>query len=529
MAEAAEAPLALAKAEASVDRRASSLRFVYPFLFEGESLRARASAITGAAWTSGDRRHPVWRPAAFPTDDLLSHVAAFLNPAPSSALTARLWQMDGSALRSPAVLGGGARNPGADWRLGTPAGELPFVIAAVEVALFPHGVGFLTVTAMPVSSRSRDWFDFGHHFRFAAGERACPVAASRVTGLDPSTRKPTRIEYFPELAGGMTGDGTGRRRFAAVIDGLLGYARRDAEEGRWWREVFVPGMLLPFSCLFIDGLADAEVPAALYRARNFFHHRQLVHPSRADPGPEDSRILDYARHQWFFFSLNGGGFLACDAPSTPFFRETLPAHVTAKYFLLFLLALQQRFVLMRLSQQVATEWVVNEEHISDSARAAAFARIRDDLLAFTAQGYFAQTMQEEHHHRCYQRWQEAFQLTRLYEEVSTEVREMHAYLDLRHRTRSEQLAREQEERSTTLDRRLNRISWLLGIPVSLLLVVNVSGNIAQVRHLIMGGGSPPTVQGYDLVIALAVDIVGVLLGYLVFRLLDRPHRRRRTP
>ena len=143
----------------------------------------------------------------------------------------------------------------------------------------------------------------------------------------------------------------------------------------------------------------------LYRARNFFHSRQDVLPTADDLRLDHRAIWSYAEQQWFVFSLDGGAFVAANAPGSPFFRATLPSHLNTQYFLVFLLALLQRFVLMMLSQEVARRWLPHGQQASLEERATTFARIRDRLLAFTAQGYFAQAMQQEHYHHYYRQWQ----------------------------------------------------------------------------------------------------------------------------
>jgi hypothetical protein len=280
--------------------------------------------------------------------------------------------------------------------------------------------------------------------------------------------------------------------------------------------------MLPHVALFVDQCPTDDTPMHLHRLRNFFHADQTVHPSAEELALEDPGLLPYAANQWFFYSLNGGGFLACDAPRTPFFRETLPAHLTGDYLLLFLLALDQRFTLMLLSQHVSREWVGGDSG-GEAGKVAAFRSIHDALLAFTAQGYFAQTMQEEHHHRSYARWQAVFQLERLYRNVADEVREMYGDLELRQRDRAEAVAREQQWQAENLDRRLTVVTWLLGIPVSLLLVINASGNIALVRKLVFG---PAGVQAYDVLIGVVLDVLGILVGYVAYRVFDRRLRRK---
>ena len=505
-----------------VDRDASSLRFIYPFTFEGDTIARRSEAIGSATWRIGENPIAVWQPWSFPTDDLLSEVAGFVDPEPGSLVSAGRWRVDETALRSPSGFGGGARHPGADWTLTTRRGPIPFLIESIELALFRHGVGFVIVSALPVSAELSDWFTFLHFFRYVHGRRASEVSAVRTTGRDGDGES-TRTAFFPHLGGPQSDDGQQPEKhvFGEVMDHLLSTAVLADERPHWWEEIFVPGMMLPHVGLYVDQCPADDTPIHLHRLRNFFHADQAVHPSAAELTLDDPGLLPYAANQWFFYSLNGGGFLACDAPRTPFFRATLPEHLTGAYLLLFVLALDQRFALMLLSQQVSREWVGGGDE-SETDKVAAFRRIRDALLAFTAQGYFAQTMQEEHHHRSYARWQAVFQLEQLYRNVADEVREMYGDLELRQRDRAEAVAREQQRHAENLDRRLTVVTWLLGIPVSLLLVINAAGNIALVRRLLFG---PAGVQAYDVLIGFVLEVVGIVVGYIAYRIFDSRLRR----
>ena len=145
---------------------------------------------------------------------------------------------------------------------------------------------------------------------------------------------------------------------------------------------------------------------------------------------------------------------------------------------------------MSLSQAVSEHWMRSEE------RAQAFERIHDTLLNFTARGYFRQVMQREHHHRVYQKWQEVFQLERLYQEVNDEVREMHEHLLSEHTRRLEQ--------------RLNLLGALIGVPALVMgfLSINLYGITAKE-------------EGLPLWVALLLSAVGFVLGGLVWRLLSR--------
>ena len=511
---------AASSVDGRVDLTASALRFVYPFTFDGASLPRRAEAIEQTAWQGARQPLKIWQPQEFPSADLLSHVAAFLHPPADSIRTAALWRMDEPALRSPAGLGGGADHPGATWTLVTRHSEIPFVLQEVSLALFRHGVGFLTIAARPTSQSPDAWFDFLHHFRFISGQRAAVVRATRALAPEERGAAAPQAAYFPAVAGP---DRDGQPHdMGEIVEGLLGGGATGDEPKRWWEEVFVPGMLLPYASLFVDGCEPGRAGEMLFRLRNFFHANQDVHP--AAQTSDDPQALPYSEGQWFFFSLNGGGFLARDAPSTPFFRQTLPAHIANQYFLLFLLALQQRFVLMKLSQDVSRRWVAAGADLSDSDRVAAFARIRDALLAFTAQGYFAQTMQEEHHHRSYERWQQTFQLARLYDEVNAEVREMFADLDLRQRHNAARVAEQQERQSRMMERRLNLIGFLIGVPVWLFVLINSSINLGVVRRELFRAG-PSGMQWYDLLLSVGLGAVGVGLALILYRTLAARSQR----
>jgi len=288
---------------AVVDREASALRFVQPFTFDGRTFAERAAAVEGSVWT-GRRPLSVWRQQQFPTTDLLAHVAEFLQPTDGTPRAAALWRMDEDALRSPAGLGGGRAHGGAAWTLHTPHSDIAFALHGVELALFRHGVGFLAVRAQPLSDSPRDWFDFIHHFRFAAGERAPSLRAERRVQPDGDGHA-AAAAYFPPVAGAAAAPGAARY-LGEILGGLLEQAASGEQPSRWWREIFVPGVLLPYPSVYIDGGDATDGARTLYRLRNFFHADQDARPGD-QPG---TAVMEYAERQWFFFSLNGGGFLA---------------------------------------------------------------------------------------------------------------------------------------------------------------------------------------------------------------------------
>jgi hypothetical protein len=270
----------------------------------------------------------------------------------------------------------------------------------------------------------------------------------------------------------------------------------------------VPGQLLPFHALFFTDEPESEQALTLYRLRNFFHAGQSLVPSAADLRLDHPALLSYADRMWFSLTLEGGGFVAFAAPDTPFWSTTMPNHLDEQYFLLFLLALHQRFTLMDLSDQVCSGWLS-----ADGGQAEAhFAALRETLLEFTARGYFNQVMQRHHHHRCFRAWQDVFETERLYREVTDEVRELHGMLLMRKTERIQRLAEEQrrmldaqaqaeavreraaQERSERIGTWLGGIAFLLGFPslvLSFLQVIDKSeprlAVVALVLSLVVGG------------------------------------------
>lgn len=458
----------------SVNRDASFILFVYPFLFAAEDFEARAQSAGRAVIGRNERegRQPLWRAKRFPEDDLLEHVRRYLNPPEGVPATALLWEMEPNAVRL--WLRGFTGGKQACWQLQFGRRKpIPFQLRAVQLALFRLGVGFLILEAQPGSEALDDWLDFLHAFRFAWGQRGVKVQAQ-----------------LPEQASAVL------QSIGTLIDDLLqrvGFP--SGEAARRSREVFVPGQLLPFATLYVEAgrLSRKRVGELLYRVHRFFPSKRVIHPSEQELQLEHPNRLPYAERIWFTFSLEGGAFVAVKTPHTDFFRRELPRRLREQYFLLFLLALYQRFALIRLSQEVSEKWLAGKAR----ERARAFERIRNALLEFTARGYFTQVMQRENHHRAYQKWQEVFQLERLYQEVSGEVREMHDYM----------LA----EQTRRLERRLNLLGAFVGAPA--LVMTFLSINLYSVTT--KGEGMP-------LWLALLISVGGGgLLGALVLWLLSR--------
>ncbi len=464
-----------------VDPKAAFLYFVYPFRFDSSTFTARSHAAAAAEQPGSHGPHAVWQLAPLnQNDEMLPQVADYLNPADPQMATAWIWKLSDQLQE---VYGLADR---AEWCLRHRDRTIPFSLGKVgardfafELALFQNGVGFVVTQAMPNSADPADWFDFLHYFRFFRGHRQVQITARRSYGYDQQAKQRLYQEFFPSPAG-STGSHLG-----GILDSLLKTLQLPDETQPWWQDVFVPGQLLPFAGLYLDDVPPDEVMRLVYQARNFFHTQQELHPAAADLAAEQPGLIEYAERQWMLFSLEGGGFLTADAPQNEFSRVEMPRHLRSLYFMIFLLALHERFALMTLNQEIASQWP-GGELCPDATQEVAFERIRSRLLTFAARGYFAQVMQREHHHRCFQRWEEAFQIPRMYREINDEVQELYNCLALQRQQRLQEIEEVQQRRSARLERLITRVATVIGVPalaLGLLLIVVVPWLIARLTDL----------------------------------------------
>ena len=96
-------------------------------------------------------------------------------------------------------------------------------------------------------------------------------------------------------------------------------------------------------------------------------------------------------------------------------------------------------------------------------------------------------MQRENHHKCYLKWQEIFQIKRLYQEISDEIRFMHTHLQV-------ETDRKVQENDENLNKVLNIFTWLIGVPVIVLTILDVGTSagwmnttIVATTSLLVGG------------------------------------------
>jgi hypothetical protein len=473
-----------------VARGLSWIRFVYPFSFDAKEFDNRVKAINdglvdGPMESEGSNDPTsVWTLVGWRQSkgdgrsedvgaDLLPHVARFLGEPDEGSRgyvpprTAYMWSLKDEWLKH--FLGEGDK---VRWNLRLWRENIPFEVDEVQLALFRHGVGFLTLSAKPSEVSVREgsvatWLNFLYGFRFLRGKPYATVRAVRTDDI-------VRGEFRKSAPGLPPSWAEGSDIFSKVICPLLFTGA--IEEPLWWQEVFVPGQLIPFVALFVDrkpkngDVPEDELYDLLYRLRNVLSIRQQASMSSNDRRFDHPDLLPYADQMWFYFSLSAGGFLAYNAPTSGPFRSSLPKrYLKDEYFLAFLLTLQQRFVLGVITDKIAEHWLPsartetntktntktntntetkrtgdrrwkiwrrwlieqsNRTSSPDDSRSAQFDELLEAFLMFSARGHFVQLMQGEHHQLYYQKWQEKFQVKQLYEEVQNELNAMHDFLEM---------------------------------------------------------------------------------------------------
>ena len=448
----------------------SYLRFLYPFGFN-EKLEDLIQRLENDKLARKDSKnkdsdkeaHSVWQPVAFSSSDLLPHVAEYVNGDRQEQAAPRgVWYEMADAVRE-APRGLGFRR-GITWTLNLGDRRVEFVISSVEICLFRLGIGFLIFEVRLVENpetRADSFADFQrllYHLRYLEDSRGADVGITRaVRSKGDSGEWEERVEDFrPGFLEDAedTKDKKDKKLHLGTLQKALMSRLGSKDETCWWQDAYVRGRTISYSVVFLDAVREQDVARTLYQIRRAFPTDRVIRPSAKDLDLTSDDLLCYAEDQWFSFSLDSSAFAAFDAPEHEFFRTVLPQHLRRQYFIPFLLALHQRFVLSSLSSQVATQWLTTLEPVDTSdpedakqlfeKRKVFFEKIQLSLLDFTARGYFRQVMHLHNHHQAYRRWQEVFLVHELYQEVRDEVREMHEYLMARHSEQLAEIARRQE-------------------------------------------------------------------------------------
>ena len=405
----------------------SRATFIYPMELDPSDFDRRIHQVDTAEFSGSPIWQPHWKKRGFVDDNFLPHIGRFLNPEDDASTTARVWRLDPNVLQSPAFLAGGAKNSRSKWFLkyddgGRCPDGIEFRWLQIQLVLFRVGIGFLIVSTKPVSNQASVWQDFIHYFRFAAGQRKTSLCASRKSpagGFAP---------WFAEIANPLQKRSDGQGMLKEVIDGLLMTARIGNEVNPWFRDVYTPNRLMPFTALYYENVNPQLEPETLFRTRRFFYSAQPILATEAelDLSASNASLINYAQKQWFAFSKEGVCFVAMDIPddvNNKFFFETLPSHLANHYLLTALVSLYQRFALLRISEKAAEYTLETSDSEGDFTKPM---QLNDRWSEFMTIGYFNQVAQTDNHHRFYAKCQEVNNVDELFSNVRIQIEHLYS-------------------------------------------------------------------------------------------------------
>lgn len=520
----------------------SFLRLLLPFEIARNGTRSHYEEIVHnvqVATGPGDR--PLWRDLDLPVDMLLTHCSAHLNcwdGSPENPRrdyeTGHFWRIDESHRTSGAIF-----DPSREWLArkgsGQRAESVSFSVIDANLVIFRQRVGFVILEIVSRSSEPADWLFLANRLRALGGSDHRRSSSNGPMVEVPSS---SALPFFipsGDVRQGETDTYSGR------LGELFEWITRESLPGSTLTYPWVRDTALPYFSLFVESVNGApdinsELPAGVpdlsERVRRFFRADQAM---QATPEELTQSLVTYAPDQYFSYSLDGGSFYAHNAPDTEFFKNTLPNHLRRYYFLNYLFVLHQRLVLMQLSDAIADRWINGPSARDPSMRSTgtsgadeaaeakleklvwAFKELRDELLEFSARGYFIQFMHSQNHHRDYQRWQETFEVAQFHREVQNQLNEINAAISLRF----EEVASKRRQRAEDIEHQRNAaqtsFTYILGVfaVVSLVLAffsVTIKGE---------------TQYGISVWKLLSFGVIAAAVGATVAYLVHRATLRRR--
>ena len=310
--------------------------------------------------------------------------------------------------------------PGSSWTFRVPGTShlIEIEVISAQVGIFRLGVGFVSLELRPTSQSLPDWLDALHFLRFYRGRGVWLTPAGAPAG-------PEGRHKVENLLGQVLAEATLDDELHPFQEPPEGTARRKKS---WVRELYTPGELLTYAALFVDGVPDENQRHLLYNVLHRFRSSSRAVPAEDDA--DEDWCLPYQQGQHFVTSIQGSTFVGFDAEPSSFISQTLPSHLRTTYFMLFLLALLQRFALDQLSEAVGrlTGRVLGEpERKRARGELEGVTALDSRLLDFAGRCYFVQVSQTAHHHAYYARLREVNQIEGRYREVTEEVRALRAH------------------------------------------------------------------------------------------------------
>lgn len=446
-----------------VNPDASSVSFIHPFSFENGAPNAFDKLIRLLVEQSYNvgrgekaRSERVWERNGHSAlkDDLLPHVGDFIadegSEKPGQKRNMHSFILSPDFIQNPKTgLNAKTLELCVDQRKGQ--GEsliLPLDLLAVELSLFRTGIGFLTLKVGLQTNDVTKWQNLQHYFRFYTGSRGVQL---RHEPLDDTV-----------AAGGAEGDIARKKREAEIkkyrlpagstvetlIQRILGHAGGCLNLPN--QPLYSRDQLMVWACSILEDVDPQFDAQFMNRLQYSFRSDQGLDLSPSAQAFENADwIYGYGERKWFYANLNSAGFVSFKSgQNAAFVENTMPGHVHQSYRPLYLLALHQRFFIQKLSRRVAN-WLPSVKTHQTQKDADIFESLREEFLAFNADGYFYQVHHEWHYHRAYRLFCEINSVSSIFQEVRDEIADIHGLLDMR--------------RSRHIESGINRFGIILGV------------------------------------------------------------------
>jgi hypothetical protein len=462
-----------------INQDRSYIWFLYPFNYRTISYDILIDSFTQLSWEGRNKRYPVWSTnniTHLPDLGLLPGINKFLDcESKTRVFSVGSWKLSNEARTSVKSGFGGSK---IKWVLEIQKiKEIPFEILAIELFLFKTGVGFLNfqIKLLGKEISSSDWTDFIHYFRFLGGERGKNNQIKTYLFGKECCRP-----FFPAFLGKGESENTGFY-FSEIITSLLQAGCESMDMDLGLKNAYINNYFIPYSYTCVEGADAAHKSDFLSRITGFLNSSAIVYKDKQSVEYEQKHQTLIWKDHYFISSLEGGGMVAFDPPDEPFFKFGIPDHISKHYYLLYLIALQQKFFLTSISENIANDWLIakKSENNSDDYYQILlnnFFETQESLLFFTSIGNFAQIMHSQHHHDIYIKWREILEIDRLYNEVKSEIQNIYNFLNIK-------TERINQAFNRRIELSIQGITFIFGFPALLLGFYEVANVSISLFHL----------------------------------------------
>jgi hypothetical protein len=256
-----------------------------------------------------------------------------------------------------------------------------------------------------------------------------------------------------------------------------------------WKPFF-KRRLLGFALAVVEPVTDdtgADPADGLARPLFWLRHgfNESYQPAPSDLAFEGNpEVVRTFENVVFGVAMEGGAALLVNT-GAPFVRDQLPVRIRHRYFLLFVLALQQRFGAIFLAERIARIGPARghaEGAVYEDALVARVTRLREEVFDFKTRGWFADVGTMRMYTEVYRRWKEVLLTDPLVEEIKSEVQELDDYLRRAQLRRERARERREQVAAVRQDREAQRQSRALEILSYYLLPLTIVTSFGGINY-----------------------------------------------